>query len=61
MYKFNHGIVVFDKKTKDNFIKAWYKLVEETKKEEKPKEEVQDSEDNINNRTIKKKSKRGKE
>lgn len=61
MYKFTNGIVVFDKKTKDNFIKAGYKLVEETKKEEKPKEEVQDSEDNSNNRTIKEKSKRGKE
>ena len=61
MYKFTNGIVVFDKKTKDNFIKAGYKLVEETKKEEKPKEELQDSEDNSNNRTIKEKSKRGKE
>ena len=29
MYKFTNGIVVFDEKTRDDFIKAGYKLVEE--------------------------------
>ena len=28
MYKFTNGIVVFDEKTRDDFIKAGYKLVE---------------------------------
>lgn len=27
MYKFTNGIVVFDEKTRDDFIKAGYKLV----------------------------------
>ena len=31
MYKFTNGIVVFDEKTRDDFIKAGYKLVEEEK------------------------------
>ena len=35
MYKFTNGIVVFDKKTRDDFLKAGYRLVEE----EKPIEE----------------------
>lgn len=34
MYKFTNGIVVFDEKTRDDFIKAGYKLVEEEKIEE---------------------------
>ena len=31
MYKFTNGIVVFDEKTRDDFIKTGYKLVEEEK------------------------------
>lgn len=27
MYKFTNGIVVFDEKTRDNYLKAGYKLV----------------------------------
>jgi hypothetical protein len=34
MYKFTNGIVVFDEKTRDDFIKSGYKLVEEEKIEE---------------------------
>lgn len=34
MYKFTNGIVVFDEKTRDDFIKAGYKLVEKEKIEE---------------------------
>ena len=33
MYKFTNGIVVFDKETRDNYIKAGMKLIEEEKKE----------------------------
>lgn len=32
MYKFTNGIVVFDEKTKDAFVKSGYKLVNETAK-----------------------------
>lgn len=40
MYKFTNGIVVFDEKTRDDFIKAGYRLVKEEKIEEvKPKNE----------------------
>ena len=39
MYKFTNGIVVFDEKTRDEFIKAGYKLVEEEKKEVKLEDE----------------------
>lgn len=39
MYKFTNGIVVFDKKTADSYIKAGYKLVEEKKKIEKEEKE----------------------
>ena len=34
MYKFTNGIVVFDEKTRDDFIKAGYKLVKDEKKKE---------------------------
>ena len=34
MYKFTNGIVFFDEKTRDEFIKSGYKLVEEEKIEE---------------------------
>jgi hypothetical protein len=37
MYKFTNGIVVFDEKTRDAYIKAGMHLVEE-KKVESPKE-----------------------
>ena len=33
MYKFTNGIVVFDEKTRDDFIKAGYKLVDEDKRD----------------------------
>jgi hypothetical protein len=40
MYKFTNGIVVFDEKTRDEFIKAGYRLVEEEKiEEDKSKDE----------------------
>ena len=35
MYKFTNGLVVFDEDTKNEYIKAGYKLVEEKPKEEK--------------------------
>lgn len=34
MYKFTNGIVVFDEKTRDDFIKAGYNLVKDEKKKE---------------------------
>lgn len=40
MYKFTNGIVVFDKETRDNYIKAGMKLIKEEVKEENG--EVQD-------------------
>ena len=33
MYKFTNGIVVFDEETKDTYIKAGFKLIEEKKEE----------------------------
>ena len=48
MYKFTNGLVVFDKETRDQFIKAGYTLVE-TK--QKVKEEIVD-EDKTNDRII---------
>ena len=35
MYKFTNGIVVFDEKTRDEFIKAGYRLINEKTKEVK--------------------------
>jgi hypothetical protein len=51
MYKFTNGVVVFDEKTRDDFIKAGYRLV----KEEKIKEVKLEDENTSNNGTIKKK------
>lgn len=51
MYKFTNGIVVFDEKTRDDFIKAGYRLVEEEKIEEVKLED----ENTSNNGTIKEK------
>lgn len=51
MYKFTNGIVVFDEKTRDDFIKAGYRLVEE----EKIKEVKLEDENTSNNGTIKEK------
>lgn len=56
MYKFTNGIVVFDEKTRDDFINAGYKLV----KEEKKKEVKLENENTSNNGTIKKKSRGSK-
>lgn len=56
MYKFTNGIVVFDEKTRDDFIKAGYNLV----KEEKKKEVKLENENTSNNGTIKKKSRGSK-
>ena len=39
MYKFVNGIVVFDEKTRDDYIKAGYKLADEKTKETKVKNE----------------------
>lgn len=52
MYKFTNGIVVFDEKTRDDFIKTGYKLVEE----EKIKEVKLEDEDPSNDGTIEEKS-----
>ena len=52
MYKFTNGIVVFDKKTRDAYIKAGMRLV----KEEKPKEVT--NENSSNNGTFEEKPKR---
>ena len=51
MYKFTNGIVVFDEKTRDDFIKAGYRLVEE----EKIKEVKLEDENTSNDGTIKEK------
>lgn len=51
MYKFTNGIIVFDEKTIDDFIKAGYKLV----KAEKKKEDKLENEDTSNNGTIEEK------
>ncbi len=56
MYKFTNGIVVFDEKTRDDFIKAGYRLVEEEKTEEVKLED----ENTSNNGTIKEKSRGSK-
>jgi hypothetical protein len=52
MYKFTNGIVVFDEKTRDDFIKAGYRLV----KEKKIKEVKLEDENTSNDRTIREKS-----
>lgn len=52
MYKFTNGIVVFDKKTRDAYIKAGMRLV----KEEKPKEVT--DENNSNDGVIEEKPRR---
>lgn len=55
MYKFVNGIVVFDEKTRDDYIKAGYKLADEKTKEAKVKNE------NISNDgTIEEKPRRSK-
>lgn len=51
MYKFTNGIVVFDEKTRNDFIKAGYRLVEE----EKIEEDKTEDENTSNNGTIKEK------
>lgn len=58
MYKFTNGVVVFDEKTRDDFIKAGYRLVKEEKTEE-PKEANLD-ENSPNNGTIEEKFRRSK-
>jgi hypothetical protein len=45
MYKFTNGIVVFDEKTRDDFIKAGYRLVKEEKIEESKSEDENTSND----------------
>ena len=56
MYKFTNGIVVFDEKTRDDFIKANYRLV----KEEKTEESKSEDENTSNDGTIKEKSRGSK-
>lgn len=56
MYKFTNGIVVFDEKTRDDFIKAGYRLVEEKKIEEVKLED----ENTSNDGTIEEKSRGSK-
>lgn len=50
MYKFTNGIVVFDEKTRDEFIKAGYRLIKE-----KTKEVKLDGDKTDNDRTIEEK------
>lgn len=50
MYKFTNGIVVFDEKTRDSYIKAGYRLVKEEKPKEVSEEEL--NENNSNSGTI---------
>ena len=47
MYKFTNGVVVFDEKTRDDFIKAGYKLVEKEKIKEVNLEDENTSNDGI--------------
>lgn len=47
MYKFTNEIVVFDEKTRDDFIKAGYKIVEEEKIKEVKLEDENPSNDGI--------------
>lgn len=56
MYKFTNGIVVFDEKTRDSYLKAGYKLV----KEEKIKEVKSEDENTSNDGTIEEKPRRNK-
>lgn len=56
MYKFTNGIVVFDEKTRDDFIKAGYRLV----KEEKIKEVKLEDENPSNDGIIEEKPRRSK-
>lgn len=51
MYKFTNGIVVFDEKTRDDFIKAGYRLIEK----EKIKEVKLEDENTSNDGTIEEK------
>lgn len=56
MYKFTNGIVVFDEKTRDSYLKAGYKLV----KDKKSKEVKLEDENTSNNGTIEEKPRRSK-
>lgn len=56
MYKFTNGIVVFDEKTRDSYIKAGYKLV----KDKKSKEVKLEDENTSNDGTIEEKPRRSK-
>ena len=56
MYKFTNGIVVFDDKARDSYIKAVYKLVEK----EKSKEVKLEDENTSNDGTIEEKPRRSK-
>lgn len=56
MYKFTNGIVVFDEKTRDSYLKAGYKLV----KDKKSKEVKLEDENTSNDGTIEEKPRRSK-
>lgn len=68
MYEFTNGIVIFDEKTRDRYIEAGYRLVEDKTKEFKKKLCNEDSisqlsnevsnENTFNNGTIKRQSKK---
>lgn len=69
MYKFTNGIIVFDEKTRDRYIEAGYRLVEEKQIEENlskdslensESEEEESNENTPTDETIDKKSKRNK-
>lgn len=36
MYKFTNGIVVFDEKTKNDYLRAGFRLIEDSKKDNEP-------------------------
>lgn len=40
MYKFTNGVVVYDKETRDKYIKAGMTLVKESKPEEKEEQKI---------------------
>lgn len=56
MYKFTNGIVVFDEKTRDEYIKAGFKLVERQVTIDEAIEEV-DNENKDDDRIVERKSK----
>ena len=57
MYEFTNGFVAFDKESRDNFIKAGYKLKTDDKLENNTKKEAIENENDNNFPSIDRKSK----